>query len=111
MNSQVSGPTRNSGPLLLKEERTRKLLALWTIFYPNVPAIVIQALTAEEESFYGFQRKRVTAFFSDMVENIPQRTMVQAVARTNITAYSYSLNIPPVGLCAAIDATHYQEAA
>lgn len=89
-------------------------IAMVEVLYPNVPAIGIpaeHALTADEEATYGTQWKRVAAFFGDMVEHMPRRAAVQAMASRNVTAYSYRFNVLPAGLAAAIGVTHYQEVA
>jgi carboxylesterase type B len=51
----------------------------------------------------------VAAVFGDMVEHMPRRAAVHAMAENNVTAYSYRFNVLPAGVSAPIGLTHYQE--
>lgn len=89
-------------------------IAMIEALYPDVPAIGIpaeHALTAEEESTYGTQWKRVAAFFGDMVEHYPRREAVHSFSKRNNTVFSYRFNVLPAGLGAATGVTHFQEVA
>jgi carboxylesterase type B len=82
--------------------------------YPYIPTVGIPLgyeMPADARATYGAQWKRSAAFFGDMVEHYPRRTVVQAYARGNVTAYSYRFNVLPAGMPAAIGVTHYQEVA
>ncbi|KAI4594405.1 hypothetical protein KJ359_008429 [Pestalotiopsis sp. 9143b] len=91
-------------------------IAVIEALYPDVPAIGIpaaHALTAAEQASYGSQYKRVAAFFGDVVEHMPRRAALGALANatTGASCYSYRFNIVPAGVPAAVGATHYQEVA
>jgi carboxylesterase type B len=83
------------------------------ILYPNINAVGIPgpATYAGNETTYGTQFKRATAFVGDKTIISHRRALSLAWAREGVKTWSYRFNVVPAGIPDYIGATHFQEVA
>ncbi|KAE8446572.1 hypothetical protein EG329_011904 [Mollisiaceae sp. DMI_Dod_QoI] len=88
--------------------------------YPNIEAIGIPspiscptlfADTPFLSSSLGFQFRRLTSYFGDIIVHSPRRLTNHAWSTYNISSWSYRFDVRPNGKTIVVSATHFAEVA